>query len=253
MLGKGSRSFLKKRTKKLLLTAGCGDGGAKTRKKQKFFASFFQKRSAYFALLLALSCCRHDLSQQDVPVNGMVPPLALSMTDVSTGKAVTAADFRGHVVLLYFGYTNCPDVCPTTLYNADKVLRRMGPAGAGARFLFVTVDPDRDTPAALAQYTALFGPQVEGLRGTPDQLYALARRYRVVFSVTKPSGGTPYGVTHSSAIYVFDGRGQAQFLIAGLDTAAPDYAGIAADVKDVALDHPGESPWAWFETLFSAG
>jgi protein SCO1/2 len=205
------------------------------------------------AAFLCLGGCRHDLSQQDVPVTGMVPPLSLAMTDVTTGKQVTAADFRGHVVLLYFGYTNCPDVCPTTLYNVDKVLRRLGPDGSSIKFLFVTVDPDRDTPAALAQYTALFGPQIDGLRGTPDQLYALARRYRVVFSVTKPSGSMPYQVTHSSAIYVFDARGQAQFLIAGLDTPDPDYTGIAADLKDVVSNHPGISPLAWFENLISAG
>jgi protein SCO1/2 len=243
---------LKKRTKKLLLAGGIGVAVARAPSEQKFFASFFQKRSAYF-LFFFLSCCRHDLSPQDVAVSGMVPKLAISMTDVSTGQPVTAASFLGHVTLLYFGYTNCPDVCPATLYNVDKILRRLGPEGAGVKFLFVTVDPDRDTPAALAQYTSLFGPQVEGLRGTPDQLFALARRYRVVFSVTKPSGAAPYEVTHSAAVYVFDAQGQAQFLIAGLDTPNPDYAGIADDLRDVILNHPGLSPLTWLENIFAAG
>lgn len=184
-------------------------------------------------VLLLLGGCRHELSPQDVNVAGLVPPLVLSMTDVETGKPVTAADFRGEVTMLYFGYTNCPDVCPATLYNVDKILRRLGPAGARMRFLFVTVDPGRDTPATLAQYVALFGPQIIGLRGDADQLYTLARRYRVVFSVSKEP---VYSVTHSAAVYVFDAHGKARFIIAGLESNKPDFKGIAADLADAATD-----------------
>jgi protein SCO1/2 len=211
------------------------------------------RRAIFLAAALLLAGCRHDLSQQDVAIAGIVPPLALSMQDVSQNQPVTAANFRGHVTLLYFGYTNCPDVCPATLYNVDKILRRLGPDGTGVKFLFVTVDPDRDSAATLAQYTALFGPQIEGLRGTPDQLFNLARRYRVVFSVTKPTATTPYAVTHSAAIYVFDPNGQAQFLIAGLDTPNPDIVGITADLRAVIRTHAGISPLQWLENLFSAG
>jgi protein SCO1 len=177
--------------------------------------------------LLALAACHHDLSPQDVNVRGMVPDLAFSMSETETGKPVTAADFRGQVVLLYFGYTNCPDVCPTTLYNVDRILRQMGPAAAKVRLLFVTVDPDRDTPAVLSQYAALFGSDILGLRGTSDQLYDVARRYRVVFSVVKKP---VYSVTHSAAVYVFDAQGRAQFIIAGLDSTTPDITGIARDL-----------------------
>ncbi len=190
-------------------------------------------RRLVFCLPLLLAGCHHNLSPQDVNVRGLVPPLALSMTDVATGKPVTAADFRGQVTMLYFGYTNCPDVCPATLYNVDKILRILGPAGGRMHFLFVTVDPDRDTPAALSQYVALFGGNIIGLRGTADQLYTLARRYRVVFSVSK----TPvYSVTHSAAVYVFDAKGNAQFIIAGLETNKPDFKGIAADLADLTTD-----------------
>ncbi len=184
-------------------------------------------RRLVLCLPLLLAACHHNLSPQDVDVRGLVPPLALSMTDVATGKPVTAADFKGAATMLYFGYTNCPDVCPATLYNVDKILRLLGPAGVRMHFLFVTVDPDRDTPAALAQYVALFGPNIIGLRGSADQLFALARRYRVVFSVSK----TPvYSVTHSAAVYVFDAKGDARFIIAGLETNQPDFKGIAADL-----------------------
>jgi protein SCO1/2 len=153
------------------------------------------------------------------------------MTDAATGKPVTAADFQGAVTLLYFGYTNCPDVCPATLYNLGRIEKRMGPDAAKLKILFVTVDPGRDTPAALTQYTSLFGPNVTGLRGTADALYELARRYRVVFSVDK----TPsYTVTHSAAVYVFNTKGEAEFIIAGLESGQPDLDGIASDLKYVA-------------------
>ncbi|MBU6448934.1 MAG: SCO family protein [Rhodospirillales bacterium] len=191
------------------------------------------KRRLVLASPLALAACHHDLSAQDVNIRGLVPPLAFTMTDVNTGKQVTAADFKGSVVLLYFGYTNCPDVCPTTLYNMQRVQQAMGTAAAKIQVLFVTVDPDRDTPQVLTQYTGLFGNNVAGLRGTPDELYSLARRYRVVFSVTK----TPdYSVTHSAAVYVFNAEGQPEFIIAGLDTVDPDIAGIAADLRRVAAE-----------------
>lgn len=180
--------------------------------------------------LLILAACHRELSQQDVSVAGLVPNLAFTMTDTQTGRLVNAGDFKGKTVLLYFGYTNCPDVCPATLYNMDRILKALGPAAAQVQVLFVTVDPDRDTAPVLNQYTGLFGPNILGLRGTADQLYTLARRYRVVFSVVKKP---VYSVTHSAAVYVFNGAGKAQFIIAGLDTDAPDIAGIARDLRHV--------------------
>ncbi|MDR3520517.1 MAG: SCO family protein [Acidocella sp.] len=204
------------------------------------------------AALLLLSACHKDLSDQDVSIQGLVPPLSLSMQDVTTNKPVTAADFLGKTTLLYFGYTNCPDVCPFTLGNLDKILKQLGPLANDVTVLFVTVDPDRDTPATLAQYAALFGPNVQGLRGTPDQLYSLARRYRVVFSVTKPTATTPYAVTHSAAVYVFNAKGDAQFLIAGLDTDKPDIAGITDDLRGVIDQNAHVSLLSWLENLTSS-
>jgi len=210
-------------------------------------------RALLLAAFLFLAGCHHDLSQQDVSVNGMVPNLTLDMTDVNTGQAVTAADFHGKVTLLYFGYTNCPDVCPATLYNVDKILRRLGKLAAQVQLLFVTVDPNRDTPAVLAQYVSLFGPNIVGLRGTPNELFTLARRYRVVFSVKPSPNPQLYQVYHSAAIYVFDAKGQAQFLIAGLDTDSPDLDGITADLKDVIQSNSDESVLSWLEGLVSSG
>jgi protein SCO1 len=133
------------------------------------------------------------------------------------------------VVMLYFGYTHCPDVCPATLANLSDVLHRLGPEAEKVRVLFVTVDPNRDTLALLREYTHSFAPQVDGLRGNDNQIADLARRYRVAYSVkTKPD----YVVTHTSAVFVFDETGRARLVT--LDTN--DTAGLAEDVKRVIGD-----------------
>ncbi len=168
-------------------------------------------------------------ASQTIDVSGTSAPLAFAMTRAGDGKAVTAADFRGKVVLLYFGYTSCPDVCPLTLTNLADVLKRLGKDAQDVRVLFVTVDPDRDTLPVLKQYAAAFGPQVVGLRGTPDQLAALARRYRIAYSVTV--SGKDYEVSHSSAIYAFDGTGAARLLIPSLATSSPDIDGTTSDLR----------------------
>lgn len=166
-----------------------------------------------------------------IDVSGSSLPLQFTMTRASDGKTVTQADYRGRIVLLYLGYTNCPDVCPTTLANVAEILKRLGPEADHLRMLFVTVDPNRDTRPILAQYVKNFAPQIEGLRGTSDQIAALARRYRLLESVTLATADHPYEVTHSSAIYVFDGTGAARLLIPSLATTQPDIAGTTADLR----------------------
>jgi protein SCO1 len=189
--------------------------------------------------LALLAGCGDSTKWHSIDVSGSLPPLSLTMLRASDGKPVTQADYRGRIVLLYFGYTFCPDVCPTTLSNIAEILTRLGPQARHIRMLFVTVDPNRDTPAVLAAYVKNFAPQIEGLRGTPDQLAALARRYRVVYSVTPATEDHSYEVTHSSAIYVFDGSGAARLIIASLASTTPDIAGTAADLKRLAeQDHP---------------
>jgi len=175
-----------------------------------------------------------------------MPPLAFTMTRAEDGKTVTADDFKGTVTLLYFGYTFCPDVCPTTLSNLAVALKRLGDKAADVRVLFVTVDPNRDTLPVLKQYAAAFAPQVVGLRGTGDQLAALAKRYRVAYSVTPASGDTPYTVTHSSAIYVFDGSGQIRLLVSSMASANPDIDGTAADLGRLVDE---ASPPGFFQRL----
>ena len=182
-------------------------------------------------VVVLLAGCGAGSAWHAVDVSGSLPPLSFTMTRSEDGKQVTQADYRGETVLLYFGYTNCPDVCPTTLSEVHDILMRLGPEVRHVRMLFVTVDPNRDTAPVLSAYVKNFGTEIDGLRGTPDELAALARRYRVEYSVTPASGNHPYDVTHSSAIFVFDGSGAARLIIASLSSTAPDVAGTTADLK----------------------
>jgi protein SCO1/2 len=181
-----------------------------------------------------LAGCGKEEAWHSTNLKGAMPPLAFTMTRASDSKEVTAADFKGKVVLLYFGYTFCPDVCPTTLANIDKILTRMGDKADQVRVLFVTVDPNRDTLDVLKSYTELFAPEIVGLRGTPDQLAALARRYRVSYSVTPATKDEPYDVAHSSAVYVFDKSGAIRLLMSSLSSPKPDIDGGTADLERLA-------------------
>lgn len=183
------------------------------------------------SLFLAGCSQKHVFSTQDIVSRHILPPLQFTLTDTQTGKTVTAADFKGKSVLLYFGYTNCPDVCPTTLYDLERMMQAMGPLADHLRVLFVTVDPNRDTAPVMTRYTKLFGPRIIGLRGTPAQLAAAAGRYHAGYSVTPASPGHPYSVTHTAEVYAFGPHGKSQFIIAGLSSTTPDYGGIASDLR----------------------
>lgn len=127
----------------------------------------------------------------------------------SSGKTVTDRDFRGKYMLVYFGYTYCPDVCPTTLNAVADALDKLGPKAKDLRPIFITIDPERDTPDVIKQYTAAFSPALIGLTGTLDQITGVAKEYRVYFAkhVTGP-GPNDYSMDHSSIIYLMgpDGR-----------------------------------------------
>ena len=181
----------------------------------------------------ALASPARAANWHNIDVTGSVPRLTFTMTDAATGHTVTAKDFRGKLVMLYLGYTHCPDVCPLTLHNIAAILHRLGKDAENVRVLFVTVDPHRDTLPLLKQYTALFAPASEliGLRPDANQLATLARRYRLAYSVTPATATQPYTVTHSSAVYVFDRAGNARLLVPSLASTEPDLAGTASDLE----------------------
>lgn len=161
--------------------------------------------------LLLGGCGGSPLPFRLTNISGHMPDLDFRLTDDS-GKPVTGADYRGKVVLLYFGYTHCPDVCPLTLAQLHVVMQRLGPLADGARILFVSVDPARDTPAIMHAYVNAFDKRAVGLVGDARSVEALSKRYRSAFTREPSSADGSYEVSHSSAIYVFDNHGRARVL-----------------------------------------
>ena len=124
------------------------------------------------------------------------------------GKQVTDRDFRGKYMLVYFGYTYCPDVCPTTLTAVADAMDKLGPASSRIQPLFITVDPRRDTPPVVKQYAAAFGPSIEGLTGTPEEIAQVAKEYRVYYAEHRTGPGpNDYSMDHSSVLYLMSPDG----------------------------------------------
>jgi protein SCO1/2 len=124
------------------------------------------------------------------------------------GQVRTLADFRGKIAVVFFGFTQCPDVCPTTLAEIAQAKQLLGADGAKVQGIFITVDPERDTPQVLKAYVANFGPDFVALRGTPEQIAAVAKDFKVYYK--KVEGKTPgsYTMDHSAASFVYDTKGQ---------------------------------------------
>jgi protein SCO1/2 len=175
-------------------------------------------------LLVGLAGCGPDKPWHATDITGAMPRLEFAMTRAGDGAQVSAGDYLGRVTILYFGYTNCPDICPTTLANLSDMLRQLGRDADKVRVLFVTVDPNRDTLPILKKYAAAFAPQIDGLRGSDNALADLARRYRIAYSVkTQPR----YEVMHSSAVFFFDAASRARLVTLSTD----DTAALTEDVK----------------------
>lgn len=133
---------------------------------------------------------------------------AFALTD-QEGRAVTDATYRGKLLLVFFGYTYCPDVCPTELQGITLVLDELkDAAGAKVQGLFVTIDPARDTPQALKEYLSNFHPAIQGLTGTPEQVAAAARAYKAYYAKAKDNGDGSYLMDHSAFVYLMDGEGR---------------------------------------------
>ncbi len=154
----------------------------------------------------------------------------LALTD-HNGRPVTLETFRGKLVVLFFGYTHCPDVCPTTLSDMAQALKLLPPAVAGkVQVLFVSVDPERDTPETLKAYVPYFHPAFLGLYGTPEEVARAAREFRVVFRKHEEPGATGYLVDHSAGSYVLDGKGRLRLYL----PFAHSPADIAHDLSTLA-------------------
>ena len=188
--------------------------------------------SAGLAALLALSLagCGKKQHWDMSNVSAVLARLHLfDMVSADTGKPVRAADFRGKVVVLYFGYTHCPDVCPLTMSHLATAIDDLGPQGKDVRILFVSVDPARDTLPILKAYTHAFSAQAIGLRGTMAQVVDATKLYHVAFSYGKKDKYGNYVVNHSASIYVFDRQGRSMLI--GSDLTRP--AAIAHDLRQL--------------------
>jgi len=185
----------------------------------------FSRICALGALLFLGAC--GDAGFHATDISGASPRLSFTMTRADDGATVTAGDYRGKITILYFGYTHCPDVCPTTLANLTEALRLLGKDRSQVRVLFVSVDPERDTLAALKDYANAFAPEVDALSGSPNELARLARSYRVAYEVQHDASGKVRDVMHSDAVFFFDASGRARLVALDLS----DSAKIAEDVR----------------------
>lgn len=170
-------------------------------------------------LLLAAACARHAPQDwQLTDVDGHLPDLRFALV-ADNGVPMDQHALKGKVVMAFFGYTHCPDICPTTLAKLSAVLKTLGPAANDARIAFISVDPARDDPASMHAYVDAFdATHAIGLSGTPDEIERLARRYRVAYAAERRNATGQYEVTHSGAVYLFDRQGHAR-LIASVDDA----------------------------------
>lgn len=132
----------------------------------------------------------------------------IQLTD-QNGQPFSDQSLRGKPFLVFFGFTHCPDVCPTALFEVSEIMRRLGPDAARAAALFISVDPERDTPQKLAGYVKNFSPRIVGLTGTPQEIAAVAKAYKVFYEKT-PNEAAPadYGMNHTSIIYLMSPDGE---------------------------------------------
>ncbi len=189
----------------------------------RFFTAIFA-----FALLTLAGCGPAKPSFNAADITG-APGIAndFRLTD-HTGKNRTMADFRGKVVVMFFGFTHCPDVCPTTMSEMKRVMALMGKDSERVQVLFVTVDPKRDTPELLAKYVPSFHPTFLGLSGSEEATAKVARDFQIIYRVQPGKTADSYTLDHSAGTMVFDPNGQLRLMI-GYQLLTPEQ--IAADLK----------------------
>ena len=185
-----------------------------------------QRRSLILATL-ALAACSAEKPKpafKNIDITGAAYAKALALPDVN-GQTRTLADFNGKVAIVFFGFAQCPDVCPTTLAEIADVRTKLGADGAKVQPVFVTVDPERDTAAVLKDYVRPFGGDVVALRGTLPQTQAVARDFKVYFAKVPGKTEGSYTIDHTAGSYVFDPKGNVRLFVrygGGADALADD-------------------------------
>ena len=169
------------------------------------------------ALTVSLAACdklpgKQKEAFQNTDVTGLDYAKGFALTD-HTGKPRTLADFKGKVVVVFFGYTQCPDVCPTTMAEMASVMQKLGPLADQVQVLFITLDPERDTQQLLANYVPAFDKRFIGLRGTLDQTAKTAKEFKVFYSKVPGTSPGTYTIDHTAGSYVFDRDGRLRLFI----------------------------------------
>ena len=164
------------------------------------------------ALLLVAACSPGGPKFRSTDITGADFGRELALTG-HDGKPRTLADFRGKVVVLFFGFTHCPDICPTTLADMAAVMKQLGTEAARVQVLLATVDPERDTPEVLAKYVPAFDARFLGLSGDAAATQRAAKEFKIFYE--KRPGGAPgaYSVDHSAQSYVLDGQGRMRLFV----------------------------------------
>jgi protein SCO1/2 len=170
-------------------------------------------RLAAFAAAAALGACTPGKpSFKSVDITGADFGRELRLTD-HAGRARTLADFKGKVTVVFFGFTRCPDVCPSTLAELKLVKEKLGKDGDRLQVLFVTVDPERDTPELLAKYVPAFDPSFLGLYGDAEATARTAKEFKVFYQKVPGSSPDNYSVDHTAASYVYDPQGRLRLFV----------------------------------------
>jgi protein SCO1/2 len=175
-------------------------------------------RRLLILLMLLVTACSQPAHFNATDLTGSTIGTDFSLPD-QTGKLRRLSDFKGKVAIVFFGYTQCPDVCPTTLSTLREVMMQLGPQAERVQVLFVTLDPERDTPELLAQYVPSFHPAFLGLRGDLAATETTAQAFKVFYK--KQPGATPvaYSIDHSTGSYVYDPQGRLRLYVKYGDTA----------------------------------
>ena len=175
---------------------------------------------------LLTACSEKKQSFSAIDLTGADYARDFALTD-HNGQARTLKDFAGKVVVMFFGYTQCPDVCPTSMAELVEVKRLLGKDGERVQGIFITIDPQRDTPEVLKAYMANFDPTFLALYTTPEKLEAVAKDYKVYFKKVEGKTATSYTMDHSAGCYVYDPQGKLR-LYTRYGSGAP---ALAADIK----------------------
>ena len=168
--------------------------------------------AAFVACALLAGCAPDGPKFQSSDVTGATFGRDFNLID-ATGKPRTLADYRGKAVVIFFGYTQCPDVCPTTLAELAEVMKKLGPDADRVQVLFVTIDPERDTQDLLSQYVPAFDPRFMGLFGDAAATERTAKEFKIIYQ--KQPGATPgsYTMDHSAGTYIFDPQGRLRLYV----------------------------------------